>query len=406
MSTLSLTTKYDVSWQDESMQSMMGPFAKIRKAGEALSCSTATELGSSERINSLWDREENERSCCAQTQSLYGQVDVLLRESSDRTSVRKEILALLTSATEEYDTLPEDFITRLNKVVYLIDEADERNSAHLIGINKNQSIPKKNDICMESNSASNCLQKQSSNLKTSQSNTLMPVHPIDNQRIPLVLGQLRARLGEIPITTLLRLKNTSTEPLRLKSGLQLKEGKYISCITTNDPTSGTVSYQLYPPSEIPPRTEIAIACRSRGGWMATSGIAGEIVYTDRDESWVFSIKFRNPLIGHDRECKVEANYFPNDDTENAIASIAENKKLWQISKVELDLKSNNEFIITMKCYNNSADFVATSSVNSSRMAQKDDQYNNYDISPLTDYSIDSSVECVYRKDNSGVVLPM
>ena len=386
---------------------MMGPFAKIRKAGEALSCSTATELGSAERINSLINHEENERSFCAQTQSLYGQADALFNESSGKTAVRKEILALLTSAAEEYDTLPQDFITRLNKVVHRIDEADERISAHLNGVNKNLSIQKRDTICIESNCASSCLRNQSFNLKMPQSNKLMPMHPIDSQRIPLVLGPLRARLGEIPITTLLRLKNTSIEPLRLKSGLQLKEGKYISSITTNDPTNNSVTYQMYPPSEIPPRTEIAIACRSRGGWIATSGIDGEIVYTDRDESWIISIKFRNPLIGHDRECKVDANYFTKDETGNAIATVIENKKFWDISKVELDHKSNNEFVITMNCCNNPENCVGTSSTKASRMAEAVvNKYKNRDHSPLTDYPTDSSVECVFHENNHDVILPV
>lgn len=96
----------------------MGPFAKIRKAGDALTSSIATKLGSAEQIDSLNSHEQCERAFCTSAQSLHCQVESLLGQSNDREAIRKEILTLLTTATEEHDTLPEEFITRLNKVMY------------------------------------------------------------------------------------------------------------------------------------------------------------------------------------------------------------------------------------------------------------------------------------------------
>ena len=116
----------------------------------------------------------------------------------------------------------------------------------------------------------------------------------------------------MPITTLLWLKNTSTEPLRLRSGLKLKEGKYVKSVTTYDPHNNSVCYHLYPPSKIPPLTEIFVACRSSGGWIPISGIQGYIVYTNRDESLTLNIQFSNHLVGHERKFKVEACYDGDD----------------------------------------------------------------------------------------------
>jgi hypothetical protein len=393
-----INKQYDVSWQDGSTQSTMGPFAKIRRAGEALSSRSSTELGSDDRIDSLLVREQSERSFCAPTQSLHSQVDALLRESTDRTAIRKEILSLLTTATEEYDTLPEEFITRLNKVVYSIDEADERNS-QLIGIEKLNTPQPAN--------ASWRLRRKSqlTNHATAPiSSEPMPINPVDAQRIPVSLGPLRSKLGEMPITTCLRLRNTSFEPLRLRSGLKLKEGKYISSISLGDSQKSSSSCHLYPPSEIPPRTEIVIACRSRGGWIPTSGISGKIVYTNKDESWTFNIKFRNPLVGHDRKCRVDANPSLHCEEENVAASDKKHKVHWQISKDELDLKSNNEFIITISsvCEQEGSDGALVQ--HHSGVSLQNDQHKG-DISPVTDYSTDTSVECVF-KQNVGVILPL
>ena len=57
----------------------------------------------------------------------------------------------------------------------------------------------------------------------------------------------------------------SDEPLRLKSGRQLASGKYVDALQAKDRHGHAVSYQLDPPTEIPPRTEVVVAARSSGG---------------------------------------------------------------------------------------------------------------------------------------------
>ena len=377
----------------------MGPFAKIRKAGDALTSSIATKLGSAEQIDSLNSHEQCERAFCTSAQSLHCQVESLLGESNDREAIRKEILTLLTTATEEHDTLPEEFITRLNKVMYSIDEADSRNSHYLVGTQKEpMKIPRS---LMNNTNRS----RQDKIDTTSTTKGPMAVYPVDAQKFPIALGSLRAKLGEIPITTMLRLKNTSSEPLRLKTGLQLKEGKYISSLTTSEPISNT--YQLYPPSEIPPKSEIVVACRSRGGWLPTSGIKGELLYTNRHESWAFRIKFHNHLIGNDRKCKVEAYPTRNFDGEEK-ELFSKNMNRWELIKDELDVKANNEFIVTIKCFKENAQGATyeSSLKNLPGTIIEDEEVYEYDKenSPVTDCSIDDSVECVYLREE--VILPV
>merc|ERR1712194_838791 len=109
-----------------------------------------------------------------------------------------------------------------------------------------------------------------------------------------------------------------------------------------NPSGDSVVCYLYPAAGIPPRTELCIACRSTGGWIPTSGIGGEIVYTNRDESCNFHVKFRNSLIGHERTCKVGASATARCDE-------GERERVWQMSKEELDHKANNEVVIVVKC---------------------------------------------------------
>lgn len=76
------------------------------------------------------------------------------------------------------------------------------------------------------------------------------------------------------------------------------------------------------------------------------------------------------------------------------------ERIWQISKDELDVKSNNEAIVTISCEDDS---------NRSPSKHQDHVYLNEeykDVSPVTDYSTDASVECVYLKNNPRVVLPL
>ena len=329
---------YDVSWQDESSLTA-GPYAKIDKSARELSSSTAVALGSLERVESFGRQERMEIELCTKSQLLHRQAESLRRESVSRTKMRNEVLQLLTTAAEELDALPEELISRTNKILHSIDEADVR-TANLV-----TTQPETGNSQEQENyhfSLSRDSQSQHHLLQLSPIQEKIGAHPIDAQRIPVSLGSLRKKLGEISHTTLLRLRNTSNEPLRLKSGVQLKEGRYIKSINANDPRGNAVCFHLYPGTEIPPRTEVLVVSRSSGAWFPTSGIAGKITYTNYDGSWTFEVSFRNDLIGNVRRCRVKA--YPTNGTNED--SIDESKQYWEISKDEYDGKANSEILIS------------------------------------------------------------
>eukprot|EP00588_Corethron_pennatum_P028918 CAMPEP_0194314176 /NCGR_PEP_ID=MMETSP0171-20130528/11006_1 /TAXON_ID=218684 /ORGANISM="Corethron pennatum, Strain L29A3" /LENGTH=736 /DNA_ID=CAMNT_0039069457 /DNA_START=151 /DNA_END=2358 /DNA_ORIENTATION=+ len=321
---------YDNSWQDQRTAES-DPFAKISRAAEELFSEKAVELGSAERVESLMNREQREQDFCAKTKSLHLRVESLIEESDQRTRMRKDVLKLLTTAAEELDALPEELTSRLNKVLHDIDEADSR-TANLVGMKT-----EKHDAVL--NEPLNIPGSNMNLMPVMQKSQMRPMslNPIDAQRIPLSLGSLRRKLGEYSISTLLRLKNLSNGPLRLKSGVQLKQGSYIKSLNATDPNNSSVCYQLYPGTEIPPRSEVVIAARSVVGWTQISGIEGELVYTNRDESWLFRIKFSNNRVRQVRKCQVLASH---------VGGYAGNK-FWTISKDELDIKANNEVAITI-----------------------------------------------------------
>ena len=320
---------YDVGWQDKSTIES-GPFAKIsRMAGELFS-SDAVRLASTERVESFGNREQMEREFCADTKSLHHRVESLRKESEQRAKTRKDVLQLLTTAAEELDALPEELTSRLNKLLHDIDEADSRTADF---------VTMQTETMLGSRRGNS---KNWSRLRVPPRKS-MAVHPIDAQRIPISLPSLRKKLGEIKLTTLLRLKNVSDEPLRLKSGVQLKDGKYIKSLNASDPHNNSVCYHLYPVTEIPARTEVVIAARNNGGWVPTSGVSGKIVYTNRDESWVFEITFNNMLVRNVRKCQVQAIHTNGSDDDDEDGT----DQYWQISKTEIDPKINNEVAISI-----------------------------------------------------------
>lgn len=321
---------YDNSWQDQN-NFETGPFAKVNRAAKELFSDAAVGLASAERMDSFGTREKAEREFCTQTNSLHHRVESLRTQAKQRAKTRKDILQLLTTATEEQDPLPEELSSRLNKVLHDIDEADRRTA---------------NFITTQSESMLSLEARNSDwgRLRMPPRLAMAP-HPIDAQRIPVSLTSLRKKLGEISLTTLLRLKNLSDEPLRLKGGVKLSDGKYIKSLRAVDPSNNPVSYHLYPVTEIPPRTEVIVVARSGGGWVPTSGIEGEIVYENRDESWIFRISFRNELLRNVRTCQVQASRLAGANDAPDGGNISE--QFWQISREELDCKSNNEILVSI-----------------------------------------------------------
>jgi hypothetical protein len=326
------------SWQDNGT-SQNGPFAKINKAADELSNDRAMELASSERMESLNKNEVKERRFCAETKALHERVDSLRKESQNRAKMRREILNLLTTAAEELDALPEELTSRLNKLLHDIDEADAR-TAELVTIQEELG----STLTIEGSSRGDW--SRIPMFMSRSPRQPMPAHPIDAQRLPVSLGSLRRKLGESSHSTLLRIQNLSTEPLRLRTGVQLKEGKYVKSLNAVDPTNKSVCYHLYPGTEIPPRSEIVIAAQNTGRFVPTSGIQGEVVYTNKDESWMFRIKFSNPLLGSARTCSVQASNLKNDD-DNGDDLKENHVQFWRIEKQELDIKANNEVIVAI-----------------------------------------------------------
>lgn len=327
---------YNNSWQDRAgMKDTIntGPFAKVSRAAEELSSSVAMGLGSAERVKSMETHERMERTFCVKTQSLHNRVESLRRGSDLRSKTRKDILQLLTTAAEELDALPEELSSRLNKVLHDIDEADSR-TADLVTMRSENML----DIEGSSRGAWSRLRR----LPPRARQAIAP-YPIDAQRIPVSLESLRKKLGETSHTVMLRITNASEEPLRLKSGVQLKEGKFFKSLNATDPHNIKTCYHLYPGTEIPPRTEVIIAARNIGGWaLPTSGIEGEIMYTNRDESWTFRISFSNQRLRNVRKCQVQTTQVGGGSDD-----MTEDEQYWKIEKDELDLKANNEVAVTI-----------------------------------------------------------
>jgi len=336
---------YDVSWQD-TISTENGPFAKVIRAAEELFSDTAVGLSTNERMASLSNSEQTERNYCIKSKSLHHRVEALRRESKKRAKTRVEVLQLLTTAAEELDALPDELTSRLNKILHDIDEADNR-TANLVTMQQ----PKGMLVVGTSKSGSS---RSGWNRMAHQTpRPKMTAATIDAQRLGVWLPSIRKKLGDISLTTTLRIKNLSDEPLRLKSGQHLKAGRYIQSMKANDKNGTPVCHFLYPITEIPPRTEVVIATRSNGGWVPTSGIEGDIVYTNRDETWSFRINFFNELLKSKRKCQVQALYkgdvdIASDDGGDGDGNNGSIRdQYWQISRDEVDRKANNEVIVTI-----------------------------------------------------------
>jgi PH domain len=312
----------------------------IIRAADELFSHTASELASTERVESLGAKELTERLFCTETKSLSQRVETLRQASKQRAKIRRDVMKLLTTAAEELDSLPEELTLGLNKMLHTIDEADHK-IASLVAM--------KSENMAAMNASATTLDNSTNNVRWTERPS-MPPHPIDAQRAAISLKSLRQKLGEISHTTLLRIRNLSGEPLRLKSGVQLKEGKYIKSLNTTDPKGSTVCHYLYPGTEIPPWTEVAVAARNKGSWVPTSGISGKIVYTNRDETWSFRISFSNELITGVRKCQVEASYLDKRG-DNSTVGEGGNDGYWQITKEEIDRKANCEVVITIELLN-------------------------------------------------------
>ena len=150
----------------------------------------------------------------------------------------------------------------------------------------------------------------------------MKTKPIDAHQTEISLVSLREKLGEIALTTMIRIRNTSEEPMRIKSGFQLIDGKYIKDLELGKPGC-KATYHLYPIEEIPPRTEVVFVARSDGrNWLPTSGITGNLTFVNLHQTVSFQIRFTNGLNIDRRMFSVNADVSGADVSDND----------WQISK--------------------------------------------------------------------------
>ena len=337
---------YDKSWMD--IPTTVGPMAKIANAADQLFSSTAVRLGSKRRRDEYKDREQSEHAFVAQTEALHAKADSLHSEMKRRAKARKNVLEALTSATEEIDALPEDLLARVNDLIHQVDELD-KNTAQAIAMPSK--YPDKNPI-----SVSDMDEEEEVTTKRQPMND----KPIDAQRTAVSLTSLRAKLGEIPLSTMIRIRNLSEESLRIKSGVQLTDGQYIKDVDVTllthhrhdvraslhdrEAHPSKATYHLFPIEEIPPRTEAVMVARSTGTrWIPTSGISGELMFVNASQTWTFKIRFANTFnnIGV-RQCTVDALPL----VQPGLLNNSSNEK-WRISRETIDHHNNHEVFVAI-----------------------------------------------------------
>ena len=310
----------------------IGPMAKISNSTQQLFNATAVRLGSSSRREQYKQREKTERGFIAKTEALHAKSASLLTEAEKRGKVKRDVLEALTAAAEELDVLPEDLIARVNDMIHEAYDLDKKTTEVL-------SMPStfsENDTDLDEEDSAHGIPRN-----------IIPMQadPIDAHRTTVSLTNLRAKLGETVLTTLIRVRNLSEEPLRLRSGVHLKEGIYIKeidvlLLSDRRLPGSKVSYHLFPIEEIPPRTEVVIAARSSGtNWIPTSGINGELVFANKHQTWTFHIQFSNSLSRGDRTCKVNAVQV-GSDTNKSVGK-------WRISHETIDHLNNHEVFVSI-----------------------------------------------------------
>jgi PH domain len=337
---------YDKSWLDAP--TTRGPLAKIVRDANELYSTTARRLGSVERSRDYHSREKAEREYIPNSKCLYDKSDTLMSQAEMRADIRQNVLEALTSAVEELDALPEDMIERLNKIIHDVDDAD-RNTAQVVAMPSKLSADDKMDTVEEDDMYL---------ARAVAAKSPMPDRPIDAQRTPVSLTSLRKKLGEIPYTTMVRIRNLSTEPLRLKLGVQLESGKYVKELdvtliaSRHNRRAGLIGskacYHLYPIEEIPARTEVVVVARSGGvNLVPITGIQGQLVFATKDGSWSFNVTFVNHLGGSDRRCETKATRHKVPGASEGTDKNDGGNNRWIMSHETVDQDSNNEVLVTI-----------------------------------------------------------
>ena len=360
----SIEWQNEISWDDgDETTTRTDLYAKVNQSSERLMSGLHEAEAEPQKIERAKAREEEERAECAATVGLRERFDMLREQSVERRTIRERVVKLVTSAKEERDTLPEELTSELNRILWDVDDVDQR-SQEIVELRSEHPMDLGDATLPTEDSAEKGMGTEGDQVavqlsRTTSAPTLpMANNPLDAQMRDVVLTHIRTKLGDISRTTLIRIVNRSNEPLRIMAGRMLESGEYVDSSSkliedsgrgVNTLTGGSVSkfYDLIPPDEIPPRTEVVIAARSSGAsWMPTSSIEGEIIYASRDRKWSFHISFANLLFKGTRFCHVKAMRADGGEVANdQLRATASNVVHWEITKDERDRKENSEVIV-------------------------------------------------------------
>jgi hypothetical protein len=323
-----------------------GPMAKVKLAADELFTAHAVRLGSSKRATLYRERERTVDDFVPDNSVLFEKAESLRRQQEFRAKQRQEVLETLTAAVEEIDALPADLLERVNRIIHDVDEADKYTARYISMNSKKPPIHSETNLVRDDDGT------------TGNKRRPMPDRPIDAQYNSVSLTSLRKKLGEIPMTTMIRIRNLTNEPLRLKSGAQLDAGQYIKDLEVSmifsrrnrnqNVVGDKATYRLFPIAEIPIRTEVVIAARSNGSkWFPTSGIDGELVFVNKSATWIFHIYFSNGVGLGGTSCKTIAMHYadPKLRSNLQIESGEAENSVWKISHETIDQKRNNEVLV-------------------------------------------------------------
>ena len=279
-----------------------GPMAKVKVAADELYTTRAMNLGSAKRATLYREQERAVKKIVADNMALFERAEALRKNWEFRAKQRQDVLEPLLAPVEEVDALPDDLMERVNKIISDVDEAD-RQTAHYVSMSSKayddvtKSIHQRCPTRTFGNLESMDMDGEDEGYGMKKRHLPpMPDRPIDAQHTPVSLASIRKKLGEIRLTTMIRIRNMTNEPLRLKSGVHLKAGNYIKDLEVqmvfdrynrnHHQVGDRVVYHMFPIAEIPVRTEVVICARAAGtNWISTSGIDGELVYVNKSGTW-------------------------------------------------------------------------------------------------------------------------
>jgi hypothetical protein len=335
---------YDKSFLDAP--TTKGPMAKVKLAADELFTDRAVRLGSSKRETIYRERERFENEFVPDNSMLYEKAEALRKNWELRAKQRQDVLETLLASVEEFDALPADLMERVNKIIHDVDEAD-RQTARYVSMPSKKS-PEGSLMNMDRDDNDSIAKKQRP----------LPDRPIDAQHTPVSLISLRKKLGEIPLTTMIRIRNLTNEPLRLKGGGHINAGQYIKDLEVTMMFSRRnrnrlvvgerAVYHLFPIAEIPIRTEVVIAARSSGNnWFPTGGIDGELVFVNKSGTWSFHVNFCNGIGNGGTTCKTKAMHYVDSKhrSDVPVESGEAEDSVWRISHETVDEKRNNEVLV-------------------------------------------------------------